>query len=77
MVIEDAQNRVLEYLKKAFSTNTFRLARDLGIRKNRLLDTIENIEAKPKKFLLPRINFAELNRYIQQLHVPEMLRKNV
>ena len=41
MVIEDAQNRVLEYLKKASSTNTFRLARDLDIHRNRLLDTIE------------------------------------
>ena len=31
MVIEDAQNKVLEYFKKASPINTFRLARDLGV----------------------------------------------
>lgn len=159
--------RVLEYLKKKGQTNTFRLARDLGIDRHKILDIIkkleskklvelkfgtvkflkfpekekikhkvkrvmakrkpsilhglqvenkelrerlmevektikvlqqkasappkiirrtivkniikkipvEKIEAKPKKFELPKFNFAELNKYIQQLHVPEILIK--
>lgn len=34
----------------------------------------EKLEPEPKKFLLPKINFGRLNEYIQQLHVPEMLK---
>lgn len=38
--------RVLEYLKKKGQTNTFRLARDLGIDRHKILDIIKRFEDK-------------------------------
>lgn len=46
MAIEDAGNKVLEYLKKKGQTNTFRLARELGIDRHKLLNVIKELHEK-------------------------------
>ena len=46
MVIEDVQRQVLEYLKKKGQTNTFRLARELGIDRHKLLKVIDKLRER-------------------------------
>ena len=46
MVIEDVQKQVLEYLKKKGRTNTFRLARELGIDRHKLLKVIDKLRER-------------------------------
>jgi len=46
MISESAYNRILEYLKKQGQTNTFRLARELGIDRHKLLNIIRELEEK-------------------------------
>lgn len=46
MVAEDVDNKVLEYIKKQGQTNTFRLARELGIDRYRILNIIKKLEEK-------------------------------
>ncbi len=46
MAIEDAQNQVLGYLKKKGQSNTFRLARELGIERNIIFSIIKKLEEK-------------------------------
>jgi len=46
MVAEDVDNKVLEYLKKRGQTNTFRLARELGIDRYRILNIVKKLEEK-------------------------------
>lgn len=45
MKSEDAR-KVLEYLKKHGETNTFRLARELGINRHRILEVVRELEEK-------------------------------
>ena len=74
MVIEDAQNRVLEYLKKAFSTNEFRLARDLYTISFTNIQQLDKPEFLDQKVTGRRIRFAKLKEYIQNLKVPDVLK---
>jgi len=46
MPIEDVQRQVLEYLKKKGHTNTFRLARELGIDRHKLLNVIDKLRER-------------------------------
>ena len=46
MAIEDVQNQVLEHLKKKGQTNTFRLARELGIDRHKLLRVIDKLRER-------------------------------
>lgn len=46
MVIENGQNKILEYLKKHGQTNTFRIARDLGLDRDKILDIVKILEEK-------------------------------
>jgi len=46
MVSVDIINEILEYLKKEGPTNTFRLARDIGLERHKLLNLLEKLEKK-------------------------------
>ena len=46
MAIEEASNQVLEYLKKQKQVNTFRLARELSIDRNKIINIIRDLEEK-------------------------------
>lgn len=46
MVIVDARRRIVEYLKKQGPTNTFRLSRELGIDRHKLLNIVKELEEK-------------------------------
>lgn len=46
MVGEDIINEILGYLKKEVHTNTFRLARRLGIERSKLLNIVKKLEEK-------------------------------
>ena len=74
MVIEDAQNRVFEYLKKASPINTFRLARDLGVISFTNIQQLEKPEFLDQKVTCRKIDFTKLNKYIQNLKVPDVLK---
>lgn len=46
MAVENAENKILAYLKKSPPINTFKLARELGIDRHILLGIIEKLEEK-------------------------------
>lgn len=46
MAVEDAESKILEYLKKEKHANTFRLARELHIDRHKLLNIIKKLEEK-------------------------------
>lgn len=46
METEEVSSQVLEYLKKHKEVNTFRLARELGIDRHKILNIIKNLEEK-------------------------------
>lgn len=46
MVIVDARRRIVEYLEKQGPTNTFRLSRELGIDRHKLLNIVKELEEK-------------------------------
>ena len=46
MAIEDAYDNVLDYVKKHDQINTFRLARELGIERHKILNILKKLEEK-------------------------------
>lgn len=81
MVTEDATNRILEYLKKQGQANTFRLARELGIDRHKILDIIRRLEEKEaiefKSGMIRFLKFPAKERKIakRQIEIKKVLPK--